>query len=96
MIASPNRSTGAAIDSTYVKVQRAAFGAGAGHRSLAWPADNKIHVLTDVVGRTYALVLSPESVAGKRSMIASASTNARDVTRSIQVTDCNNNAISTT
>ncbi|NJR80843.1 IS5 family transposase [Sphingomonas sp. 36D10-4-7] len=60
------RST--AIDSTYVKAQRAAFGAKGGARFQAigrsrggWTT--KVHALTDVIGRPYALMLTPGNVS---------------------------------
>ena len=60
------RST--AIDSTYVKTQRAAFGGKKGAKAQAlgrsrggWTT--KIHALTNVVGRPFALMLTPDNVA---------------------------------
>ena len=60
------RST--AIDSTYVKAQRSAFGGKGGRRRQAigrsrggWTT--KVHALTDVIGRPYALMLTPGNVA---------------------------------
>ncbi|HEX8382086.1 MAG TPA: IS5 family transposase [Sphingomonas sp.] len=57
-----------AIDSTYVKAQRAAFGGKKGAKAQAigrsrggWTT--KIHALTDVVGRPFALMLTPGNVA---------------------------------
>ncbi|QBM77949.1 IS5 family transposase (plasmid) [Sphingomonas sp. AAP5] len=57
-----------AIDSTYVKAQRAAFGAKGGDPSQAigrsrggWTT--KVHALTDVIGRPYALMLTPGNVS---------------------------------
>ncbi|MGE8135290.1 IS5 family transposase [Novosphingobium subterraneum] len=56
-----------AIDATYVKAQRAAFG-GKGGSSQAigrsrsgWTT--KVHALTDVIGRPYALMLTPGNVS---------------------------------
>ncbi|MCW1984321.1 UNVERIFIED_ORG: transposase [Sphingomonas sp. R1F5B] len=60
------RST--AIDSTYVKAQRAAFGAKRGRSAQAigrshggWTT--KVHALTDVIGRPYVLMLTPGNVS---------------------------------
>ncbi|MER9244054.1 IS5 family transposase [Mesorhizobium sp. M0482] len=57
-----------AIDSTYVKAQRAAFGAKGGGQAQAigrsrggWTT--KVHALTDVVGRPYALMLTAGNVS---------------------------------
>jgi len=57
-----------AIDSTYVKAQRAAFGAKRGRSAEAigrsrggWTT--KVHALTDVVGRPYALMLTACNVS---------------------------------
>jgi len=57
-----------AIDSTYVKAQRAAFGAKRGRSAEAigrsrggWTT--KVHALTDVVGRPYALMLTAGNVS---------------------------------
>lgn len=61
------RST--AIDSTYIKIQRAAFGMKGGTRRKragglgAWRCSQKIHALTDVVGRPYVLMLTPGNVS---------------------------------
>ncbi|MFL0588314.1 IS5 family transposase [Sphingomonas olei] len=59
------RST--AIDSTYVKAQRAAFGANGGSAQAigrsrgGWTT--KVHALTDVIGRPYALMLTAGNVS---------------------------------
>jgi transposase len=57
-----------AIDSTYVKAQRAAFGAKRGRSAEAigrsrggWTT--KVHALTDVLGRPYALMLTAGNVS---------------------------------
>ncbi|RYY14098.1 MAG: IS5 family transposase [Alphaproteobacteria bacterium] len=57
-----------AIDSTYVKAQRAAFGAKGGGSAQAigrsrggWTT--KVHALTDVIGRPYALMLTAGNVS---------------------------------
>jgi transposase len=57
-----------AIDSTYVKAQRAAFGAkrersaeAIGRSRGGWTT--KVHALTDVVGRPYALMLTAGNVS---------------------------------
>ena len=56
-----------AINSTYVKAQRAAFGGKAhlkqaiGRSRGGWTT--KVHALTDVVGRPYALMLTPGNVS---------------------------------
>ena len=57
-----------AIDSTYVKAQRAAFGAkrGRSHQAIGrsrggWTT--KVHALTDVIGRPYALMLTAGNVS---------------------------------
>ncbi|WP_414711351.1 IS5 family transposase [Sphingomonas sp. UBA978] len=56
-----------AIDSTYVKAQRAAFGAkgrssqAIGRSRGGWTT--KVHALTDVIGRPYALMLTPGNVS---------------------------------
>jgi len=57
-----------AIDSTYVKAQRATFGAKRGRSAEAigrsrggWTT--KVHALTDVVGRPYALMLTAGNVS---------------------------------
>ncbi len=60
------KSTG--IDSTYIKAQRAAFGGKGGARAQAIGPSRggqttKIHALTEVVGRPYALTLTPGNVA---------------------------------
>jgi hypothetical protein len=56
------------IDSTYIKAQRAAFGAKGGRSAQAigrsrggWTT--KVHALTDVIGRPYALMLSAGNVS---------------------------------
>ncbi|WP_408735067.1 IS5 family transposase [Acidomonas methanolica] len=56
-----------AIDSTYIKAQRAAFGAKGGAAQAigrsrgGWTT--KVHALTDVIGRPYALMLTPGNVS---------------------------------
>ena len=55
-----------AIDSTYVKAQRAAFSARRSTQAIGrsrggWTT--KVHALTDVIGRTYALMLTPGNVS---------------------------------
>ena len=60
------RST--AIDSTYVKAQRSAFGGKGGRRRrLSVPPGGgqttKVHALTDVVGRPFKLMLTPGNVS---------------------------------
>ena len=55
------------IDSTYIKAQRAAFGGKGGRgRRRSVPSrggqTTKIHALTDVVGRPYAITLTPGNV----------------------------------
>jgi hypothetical protein len=57
-----------AIDSTYVKAQRAAFGAKGGRLAQAigrsrggWTT--KVHELTDVIGRPYAPMLTAGNVS---------------------------------
>ena len=57
-----------AVDSTYVKAQRSAFGGKGGARAQAIGPSRggqttKIHVLTDVVGRPFALTLTPGNVS---------------------------------
>ena len=58
-------SKSTAIDSTYSKIQRAAFGAkGSALRKRSrggWTT--KIHALTDVIARPYALMLTPGNVS---------------------------------
>ena len=57
-----------AVDSTYVKAQRSAFGGKGGPKLRAIGPSRggqttKIHVLTDVVGRPFALKLTPGNVS---------------------------------
>jgi transposase len=61
-----------AIDSTYIKAQRAAFGEKGGRSAQAigrsrggWTT--KIHALTDVIGRPYALMLTPGNVSDMKA-----------------------------
>ncbi|QBJ25707.1 IS5 family transposase [Haematobacter massiliensis] len=60
------RST--SIDSTYVKAQRSAFGGKGGARTQGIGPSRggqttKVHALTDVVGRPFALILTPGNVS---------------------------------
>lgn len=60
------RST--AVDSTYIKAQRSAFGGKKGAKAQAIGPSRggqttKIHALTDVVGRPFKLILTPGNVS---------------------------------
>ncbi|MCP3411329.1 IS5 family transposase [Bradyrhizobium sp. CCGB01] len=64
-----------AIDSTYIKAQRAAFGGKGGRAAQAigrsrggWTT--KVHALTDVIGRPYALMLTPGNVSDMKAAAA--------------------------
>ena len=68
MAASGAVTKSTAIDSTYIKAQRSAFGAKRGAKAQAIGPSRggqttKIHILTDVVGRPYALKLTPGNVS---------------------------------
>ncbi|WP_407946738.1 IS5 family transposase [Pararhizobium mangrovi] len=60
-----------AIDSTYIKAQRAAFGGKGGGRHAigrsrgGWTT--KVHALTDVIGRPYALMLTAGNVSDMKA-----------------------------
>lgn len=63
------------IDSTYVKAQRAAFGAKRGRSTQAigcsrggWTT--KVHALTDVIGRLYALMLTAGNISDVKAALA--------------------------
>jgi transposase len=61
-----------AIDSTYVKAQLAAFGAKGREQSAVRAVDGpldgpqRVHALTDIIGRPYALMLRPGNVSDVR------------------------------